>query len=70
MDSKGNSIDRFSIEADSGDPKYAEWSSNTLSYSGSNRYTINLKHILAQKLVSHTNRYTTNCYQTLRRFCI
>ncbi len=42
MDFKGNTVDRFSIEADSADPKYAEWSSNTLKvYSGSNRYTIN-----------------------------
>lgn len=42
MDSKGNSIDRFSIEADSYDPVYIEWSSNKLTvYSSYRRYTIN-----------------------------
>lgn len=42
MDSTGNTVDRFSIETESANPKYAEYSSNTLKvYSGSNRYTIN-----------------------------
>ena len=42
MDSSGNTVDRFSIETESANPKYAEYSSNTLKvYSGSNRYTIN-----------------------------
>jgi hypothetical protein len=53
MDSKGNTADRFSIEADSYDPMYAEWSSNTLTvYSRYGCYTIN----------SETHSYTRTYY--------
>lgn len=57
MDSKGNTIDKFSIEAISSDPKYADFSSNLLKvYTGSYLYSINT--------VTHSYSRTNYTYTT------